>query len=44
MFMVFSRDTEVNKDLTSIETMLNPCGIFLFFTLFIRSGTPNIVF
>ena len=34
--MVFSRGTEINKCLPSNATMLNPCGILPFFTLFIR--------
>ena len=37
MSMVFSRGTEVNKDLTSDDTMLNPCSIHSFSTLFVRS-------
>ena len=44
MSMVFSRGTEVNKDLTSNDTMLNPCGILSFFTLFIRSMVLLIVY
>ena len=30
MSMVFSGGTEVNKNLTSNDTMLNPCGILTF--------------
>ena len=37
MSMVFSRGTEVNRDLTLNDTMLNPCGILSFSTLFVRS-------
>ena len=44
MSMVFSRGTEANKDLTSNDTMLNPCGILSFFTLFIRSLVLLIVY
>ena len=44
MSMVFSKDAKVNKDLTSNDTMLNPHGIFSFFTLFIRSMVLLIVY
>ena len=42
--MVFSRGADVNKDLTSSDTMLNLCGIISFFTLFIRSMFLLIVY
>ena len=42
--MVFSRGTEVNKDLTTNNTMQNAYGILSFFTLFIRSMVLLIVY
>ena len=44
MAMVFSRSIEVNKDLTSNDSMLNPCGILSLFTLIIRSMVLLIVY
>ena len=42
--MVFSRGTEVNKDLATNNTMQNAYGILSFFTLFIRSMVLLIVY